>query len=470
MKLQEHTRGLEDRTWIDDLRKCFRSGRAGASPHLGGTFSGVHMTHSKRQVAKSFARFPINKSQNFQCLLFLAMTFCSRKYMKRWVASVNPCLRTCLGDFSGFSSVSLGSLVCLVFKCKVQPRQQAWKSIGGSCGWWMVECSTRCGVETSSEIFQLAWQRRSLKGSGAQVGICLFLFWWGSWIHRFWGLSVGDTSAGKDCMLHEKKFLKLLGLEPVVRGSWLKRGSTESQLGPKCNKLSDCFMKFRSTTKCKFAKRPFLIISSNWFWFDFTSQGWPACYFSSSSRRLCYFCLCFLFSMSFWTFRLEAQLMSLCKESTWSVAQRIGVIRGSGHVGIVRGLRSRMRTKRKWSWAQSKEILQNESPYDSVTFSWYMWWTWMNIYIYIYIIWILLYNIYYIYTYTIIFKKNHILILLLNFYFWIPFWNCHLASSFRSLPGCNRGCQRTDPTHPHGQGTETSDTWHVALKPSTNLS
>lgn len=141
----------------------------------------------KRQVAKSFARFPINKSQHFQCLLFLAMTFCSRKYMKRWVASVNPCVRTCLGDssnFSNFSSVSLGSLaVCLVFsKCKVQPRQQAWESIGGSCGWWMVECcSTRCGVETSSEIFQLAWQRRSLKGSGAQVGICLFysffLFW-----------------------------------------------------------------------------------------------------------------------------------------------------------------------------------------------------------------------------------------------------------------------------------------------------
>lgn len=29
-------------------------------------------------------------------------------------------------------------------------------------------------METSSEIFQLAWQRRSLKGSGAQVGICLF--------------------------------------------------------------------------------------------------------------------------------------------------------------------------------------------------------------------------------------------------------------------------------------------------------
>ena len=179
MKLQEHTRGLEDRTCIYDLRKCFCS-RAGASPHLGGTFSGVHMTYAKRQVAKSFARLPINKSRHFQCLLFLAMTFCSRKYMKRWVASVNPCVRTCLGDssnFSNFSSDSLGSLaVCLVFsKCKVQPRQQAWESIGGSCGWWMVECcSTRCGVETSSEIFQLAWQRRSLKGSGAQVVICLF--------------------------------------------------------------------------------------------------------------------------------------------------------------------------------------------------------------------------------------------------------------------------------------------------------
>ena len=124
-------------------------------------------------------------------------------------------------------------------------------------------------------------------------------------------------------------------------------------------------------------------MSSNWFWFDFTSQGWPACYFSGSSRRLYYFCLCFLFSMKYLrAFRLEAQLMSLwCKESTWSVAQRMGVIRGSGHVGTVRGLRSRMRTKRKWSWAQSEEILQNESPTTALHSRWYMWWTVVNIYI-----------------------------------------------------------------------------------------
>ena len=159
--------------------------------------------------------------------------------------------------------------------------------------------------------------------------------------------------------------------------------------------------------------------------------------------------------------------MSLwCKESTWSVAQRMGVIRGSGHVGTVRGLRSRMRTKRKWSWAQSEEILQNESPYDSATFSWYMWWTNMNIYIYIIYIYIYIksYSYSHIYIYVSLYVSNiihivHILILLLNFYFWIPFWNCHFALSFRSLSGCNRGCQRTDPTHPHGQGTETSDTW-----------
>ena len=153
-------------------------------------------------------------------------------------------------------------------------------------------------------------------------------------------------------------------------------------------------------------------MSSNWFWFDFTSQGWPACYFSGSSRRLYYFCLCFLkISVKYLrAFRLEAQLMSLwCKESTWSAAQRMGVIRGSGHVGTVRGLRSRMRTKRKWSWAQSEEILQNESPTTALHSRWYMWWTFINEhpYTYIYIhhmdIVIVTIYVYVLYTYPILF-------------------------------------------------------------------
>lgn len=92
--------------------------------------------------------------------------------------------------------------------------------------------------------------------------------------------------------------------------------------------------------------------------------------------------------------------------------------------------------------------------------------TWTSIYIYDIYIYIKSYGYSYsnyicicnIYVSNII-HIVHILILLLNFYFWIPFWNCHFALSFRSLSGCNRGCQRTDPTHPHGQGTETSDTW-----------
>ena len=259
MKLQEHTRGLEDRTCIYDLRKCFCS-RAGASPHLGGTFSGVHMTYAKRQVAKSFARLPINKSRHFQCLLFLAMTFCSRKYMKRWVASVNPCVRTCLGDssnFSNFSSVSLGSLaVCF----GVQQVQGATSTAGMGIHRrvvWMVDgwvlfhevwrgnvirdISARLAEEVAERVWSTSWDMSFLVFS--YFGVL------GSWIHRFWGLSVGDASAGKDCMLlTKKKCLKLLGLEPFLRGSCvkrLKRGSTESQLGPKCNKFSDCLMQFR---------------------------------------------------------------------------------------------------------------------------------------------------------------------------------------------------------------------------------
>ena len=84
-----------------------------------------------------------------------------------------------------------------------------------------------------------------------------------------------------------------------------------------------------------------------------------------------------------------------------------------------------MRTKRKWSWAQSEEILQNESPYDSATFSMiYV----MNKHEHLYIYDIYIYIKSYGYSYSNyicicnIYVSNiihivHILILLLNFYF-----------------------------------------------------
>lgn len=118
------------------------------------------------------------------------------------------------------------------------------------------DISARLAEEVAERVWSTSWDMSFLVFS--YFGVL------GSWIHRFWGLSVGDASAGKDCMLlTKKKCLKLLGLEPFLRGSCvkrLKRGSTESQLGPKCNKFSDCLMQFRWTTKWKFAKRPFLQI------------------------------------------------------------------------------------------------------------------------------------------------------------------------------------------------------------------
>lgn len=115
---------------------------------------------------------------------------------------------------------------------------------------------------------------------------------------------------------------------------------------------------------------------------------------------------------------------------------------------------SKRRNPPKWESLRQRYILDDICDEHSL----------MNIHIHIYIYtsygysysnYICICNIYV----SNIIHIVHILILLLNFYFWIPFWNCHFALSFRSLSGCNRGCQRTDPTHPHGQGTETSDTW-----------
>lgn len=59
------------------------------------------------------------------------------------------------------------------------------------------DISARLAEEVAERVWSTSWDMSFLVLS--YFGVL------GSWIHRFWGLSVGDASAGKDCMLHDEK-------------------------------------------------------------------------------------------------------------------------------------------------------------------------------------------------------------------------------------------------------------------------
>ena len=166
VKLQEHTRGLEDRTWIDDLRKCCCAGRAGLSPDLGGTFSGVQVT-SRQRVWQNFQ----SKSQDFQCRLFLVMTFLRQEIHEK-MSSFGESMREDVSwrffpVFSSFSTRHSLAIWCSSARCNLDSRHG--NPSKGNSG--VVECcsneawrgnvirdiSARLAEEVAERVWSTSW-------------------------------------------------------------------------------------------------------------------------------------------------------------------------------------------------------------------------------------------------------------------------------------------------------------------------